>query len=188
MVGIIDAFITKTNLWVVISISAFLVSLSTGPKSNINSFLAIIISTSVVLSLILRKVSCIENLWKLLFLKQLADIELYKRKCTANPSFFDLEKDTKEEIDKLDLHIQELFTEYIEILVLIPTGILIIFLMMYGIIPLITLNASIFEINNLILIVAVQILNILFLYDTHIQLTKDFSLYKHIYKIYKVGV
>ncbi len=60
------------------------------------------------------------------------------RKFTAKPSYYDLQKDAKEEIDKLDNHIKECFKEYIEILILLLTGFPIIFLIISSDIPLTT--------------------------------------------------
>lgn len=186
MSELFDKVLSKRDLWAVISISVFLAPFLPVPENNLESFITRIIALSVVLSFILGKICNIENLWKLLFLRQLANIELYNRKFTANPSFFDLQKDSKEEINKLDDHIKEYFAEYVEILILLLISSPILFLIKSGFNPTTTFTAFNLKINTLILIVGVQILNILFLYNANYQIKKDFSIYKDIYKKYGV--
>ncbi|CAG0987771.1 MAG: hypothetical protein OIN86_07400 [Candidatus Methanoperedens sp.] len=184
MSDLFDKVLSKTNLWADISIGIFLISFLSVPENNLELFLTGIIIFSVFLSFILEKICNIESLWKLLFLKQLADIEFNNRKFTENPSFFDLQKDAKEEVNKLDEHIKEFFLEYMEILMLFFINCLILLLLLFKVIPLITFTFFSLSINNLLLIFLVLLLNILFLYNAKSQIVKDFSMYKEIYKKY----
>ena len=144
----------------------------------------ILILVSIIFSFILGEISDIEEIWKLLFFKKLANIEYYNRIVTKNSSFFSLPEKAKNEIDKLDNHIVKYFKNYVELLIILFISSNIVLLLFFKRLDIIDFNFFGIYFNNLHLTGYVLLFTIIFLYNSKDQLTKDFSIYKTIYENY----
>lgn len=177
----IDKVTSKTNIWTVISIFIFLIVIFHIIQIDLTSS-AQLLGMSILISYIIWRIGSIEDLWRLLFLKQLANIEIFNRKLISNPLFINLSKDLQEEINKIDNHIKDFFTEFIELSILMLINLLLIILLVIGVIAFSHITVLSLNFNNLYLIIIILFLNILFLYNAKSQIEKDFLLYKHIYE------
>lgn len=162
----------------------FLISFFRFTEIYTKTSITILISVSIIFSFILGEISDIEEIWKLLFLKKLANIECYNRIFTKNPSFFNLPKEAKNEIHKLDKHISKYFKNYVELLIILIISSSIILLIVFKKLDIIDFKLFDFYFNNLQLTISILLLSILFFYNSRKQITKDFSLYKNIYENY----
>lgn len=179
----IDKITSKTNIWTVISIFIFLISIFHVIEINFSSSTELFI-LSIFISYIISKIGNIEYLWKLLFLKQLANIEIYKRTIASNPVFIHLSKDAQKDINKIDSHIKDFFVEFTELSIISTVNLLIFILLILKLIALTPITILALNFNNLGLILFILFLNILFLYNAKSQIEKDFLLYKQIYEKY----